>query len=116
MAKHRIYATRFASVYPHYVAKAEKKGRAKAEVDEVIRWLTGYSDAQMAEVMEQRTDFETFFAEAPKLNPNRTLIKGVICGYRVEEIENPIEQKVRWMDKVVDELAKGKKMEKIKRG
>ena len=112
----RVRKMSFASVYPHYVAKAEKKGRTKAEVDEVIRWLTGYSDAQMAEVMEQRTDFETFFAEAPKLNPNRALIKGVICGYRVEEIENPIEQKVRWMDKVVDELAKGKKMEKIKRG
>ena len=111
----RVRKMSFASVYPHYVAKAEKKGRAKAEVDEVIRWLTGYSDAQMAEVMEQRTDFETFFAEAPKLNPNRALIKGVICGYRVEEIENPIEQKVRWMDKVVDELAKGKKMEKILR-
>ena len=115
MAKHRIYSTSVASVYPHYVAKAEKKGRAKAEVDEVIRWLTGYSDAQMAEVMEQRTDFETFFAEAPKLNPNRTLIKGVICGYRVEEIEEPLMREVRYLDKLIDELAKGRKMEKILR-
>ena len=116
MAGHRIYTTSFASVYPHYVAKAEKKGRAKAEVDEVIRWLTGYSDAQMAEVMEQRTDFETFFAEAPQLHPNRGEITGLICGYRVEEIEDPFERTMRQLDKVVDELAKGKKMEKIKRG
>jgi hypothetical protein len=84
-------------------------------VDEVIRWLTGYSDAQMAEVMEQRTDFETFFAEAPKLNPNRALIKGVICGYRVEEIEEPLMREVRYLDKLIDELAKGRKMEKILR-
>ena len=111
----RVRKMSFASVYPHYVAKAEKKGRAKAEVDEVIRWLTGYSDAQMAEVMEQRTDFETFFAVAPKLNPNRTLIKGVICGYRVEEIEEPLMREVRYLDKLIDELAKGRKMEKILR-
>ena len=111
----RVRKMSFASVYPHYVAKAEKKGRAKAEVDEVIRWLTGYSDAQMAEVMEQRTDFETFFAEAPKLNPNRKLIKGVICGYRVEEIEEPLMREVRYLDKLIDELAKGRKMEKILR-
>jgi hypothetical protein len=111
----RVRKMSFASVYPHYVAKAEKKGRTKAEVDEVIRWLTGYSDAQMAEVMEQRTDFETFFAEAPKLNPNRTLIKGVICGYRVEEIEEPLMREVRYLDKLIDELAKGRKMEKILR-
>jgi hypothetical protein len=111
----RVRKMSFASVYPHYVAKAEKKGRAKAEVDEVIRWLTGYSDAQMAEVMEQRTDFETFFAEAPKLNPNRALIKGVICGYRVEEIEEPLMREVRYLDKLIDELAKGRKMEKILR-
>ena len=103
----RVRKMSFASVYPHYVAKAE--------VDEVIRWLTGYSDAQMAEVMEQRTDFETFFAEAPKLNPNRTLIKGVICGYRVEEIEEPLMREVRYLDKLIDELAKGRKMEKILR-
>ena len=111
----RVRKMSFASVYPHYVAKAEKKGRAKAEVDEVIRWLTGYSDAQMAEVMEQRTDFETFFAEAPKLNPNRALIKGVLCGYRVEEIEEPLMREVRYLDKLIDELAKGRKMEKILR-
>ena len=111
----RVRKMSFASVYPHYVAKAEKKGRAKAEVDEVIRWLTGYSDAQMAEVMEQRTDFETFFAEAPKLNPNRALIKGVICGYRVEEIEEPLMREVRYLDKLIDELAKGRKMAKILR-
>ena len=111
----RVRKMSFASVYPHYVAKAEKKGRAKAEVDEVIRWLTGYSDAQMAEVMEQRTDFETFFAEAPKLNPNRTLIKGVICGYRVEEIEEPLMREIRYLDKLVDELARGKAMAKILR-
>ena len=111
----RVRKMSFASVYPHYVAKAEKKGRAKAEVDEVIRWLTGYSDAQMAEVMEQRTDFETFFAEAPKLNPNRALIKGVICGYRVEEIEDPFMRELRHLDKLIDELAKGKAMEKILR-
>lgn len=111
----RVRKMSVASVYPHYLAKAEKKGRTKAEVDEVIRWLTGYSDAQMAEVMEQRTDFETFFAEAPKLNPNRTLIKGVICGYRVEEIEEPLMREVRYLDKLIDELAKGRKMEKILR-
>jgi hypothetical protein len=111
----RVRKMSFASVYPHYVAKAEKKGRTKAEVDEVIRWLTGYSDVQMAEVMEQRTDFETFFAEAPKLNPNRALIKGVICGYRVEEIEEPLMREVRYLDKLIDELAKGRKMEKILR-
>ena len=111
----RVRKMSVASVYPHYLAKPEKKGRTKAEVDEVIRWLTGYSDAQMAEVMEQRTDFETFFAEAPKLNPNRTLIKGVICGYRVEEIEEPLMREVRYLDKLIDELAKGRKMEKILR-
>ena len=111
----RVRKMSVASVYPHYLAKAEKKGRTKAEVDEVIRWLTGYSDAQMAEVMEQRTDFETFFAEAPKLNPNRALIKGVICGYRVEEIEEPLMREVRYLDKLIDELAKGRKMEKILR-
>ena len=111
----RVRKMSVASVYPHYLAKAEKKGRTKAEVDEVIRWLTGYSDAQMAEVMEQRTDFETFFAEAPKLNPNRALIKGVICGYRVEEIEEPLMREVRYLDKLIDELAKGRPMEKILR-
>ena len=116
MPRMNIRAIKFAKVYPMYVQKIERKGRTKAELDEVIGWLTGYDDAGLADQIARETDFETFFAEAPKLNPNRTLIKGVICGYRVEEIENPIEQKVRWMDKVVDELAKGKKMEKIKRG
>ena len=114
-ATDRIRRMSVASVHVHYVNKVERKGRTRAEVDEVIRWLTGYSDAQMAEVMEQRTDFETFFAEAPKLNPNRTLIKGVICGYRVEEIEEPLMREVRYLDKLIDELAKGRKMEKILR-
>ena len=111
----RVYKMSFASVYPHYVAKAEKKGRTRAEVDEVIRWLTGYSDAQMGQVMEQRTDFETFFAEAPKLNPNRALITGTICGIRIEEIEDPLMREIRYLDKLVDELAKGRPMAKILR-
>jgi hypothetical protein len=115
MAGHRIYRMSFASVYPHYVAKAEKKGRTRAEVDEIVRWLTGYSDAELASVIEQKTDFETFFAEAPKLNPDRALIKGVVCGVRVEDIEEPLMQEIRYLDKLVDELAKGKAMEKILR-
>ena len=105
----------FASVYPHYVAKAEKKGRTKAEVDEIIRWLTGYSDIQMAEVLEKRADFEHFFAEAPRLNPSRALITGTVCGVRVEEIEEPLMREVRYLDKLIDELAKGRPMEKILR-
>jgi hypothetical protein len=105
----------FASVYSLYVAKAERKGRTKAEVDEVIRWLTGYSQKALEAELEKRTDFETFFAQAPKLNPNRALIKGVICGYRVEEIEEPLMREVRYLDKLIDELAKGRKMEKILR-
>jgi hypothetical protein len=105
----------FASVYPHYVAKVEKKGRTQAEVDEVIRWLTGYSRQSLETQIEKRTDFETFFAEAPCLNPSRTLIKGVVCGIRVESIEEPLMREIRYLDKLVDELAKGKAMEKILR-
>ncbi len=113
MAKHRIYTTPFASVYPHYVAKAEKKGRTKSEVDEIIRWLTGYSQKDLESQSEK--DFETFFAEAPNLNPSRELIKGVICGVRIEEIEEPTMREIRYLDKLIDELAKGRPMEKILR-
>lgn len=115
MLKHRIYTTSVASVYPHYVAKAEKKGRTKAEVDEIIRWLTGYSQEALEAQLEKQTDFETFFAQAPRLNPARTLIKGVICGVRIEEIEEPTMREIRYLDKLIDELAKGKAMEKILR-
>ena len=105
----------FASVYPHYIAKAEKKGRTKEEVDTIISWLTGYDQNALQEQIDNKTDFETFFAQAPQLNPNVTKITGVICGYRVEEIEDPLMQKIRYMDKLIDELAKGKAMEKILR-
>ncbi|MCS0542697.1 DUF2200 domain-containing protein [Aeromonas veronii] len=105
----------FAGVYPHYVMKAEKKGRTKAEVDEIILWLTGYSQEELEAHLENKTNFEDFFAEAPKLNPSRALIKGVICGVRIEEIEDPLMKEVRYMDKLIDELAKGKAMEKILR-
>ncbi len=115
MAKHRIYTTSFASVYPLYVAKAEKKGRTKAEVDELLRWLTGYTQKKLEAQIEKRTDFEAFFADAPRLNPSRTLIKGVICGVRIEEIEEPTMREIRYLDKLIDELAKGKTMEKILR-
>ena len=115
MAKHRIYTMSFASVYPLYIAKAEKKERTKAEVDEIIRWLTGYSQKALNTQIKKETDFETFFAEAPAMNPNRSLITGVICGIRVEEIEEPTMQEIRYLDKLVDELARGKKMEKILR-
>lgn len=115
MKKHRIYTMSFASVYPHYVQKAEKKGRTKEEVDEIIRWLTGYSQEELEAHIEKKTNFETFFAEAPRLNPSRSLIKGVICGVRIEEIEDPLMKEVRYMDKLIDELAKGKAMEKILR-
>ena len=115
MTKHRIYSISFASVYPHYVAKAEKKGRSKAEVDEIIRRLTGYTQKKLDAQIEKRTNFEDFFAEAPKLNPSRSLIKGVICGVRVEEIEDPLMREARYLDKLIDELAKGKAMEKILR-
>ncbi len=115
MTKHRIYTTSFASVYPHYVAKAEKKGRTKAEVDEIIRWLTGYSQEELKAILEDKTDFETFFAEAAQLNPLRKSIKGVVCGVRVEEIKEPLMQEIRYLDKLIDELARGKAMEKIMR-
>ncbi|MEP3390724.1 MAG: DUF2200 domain-containing protein [Reichenbachiella sp.] len=115
MTKHRIYTMSFAGVYPHYVTKAEKKGRTKAEVDEIIYWLTGYDQEGLEKVLENKTNFETFFAEAPKLHPNRKQIKGVVCGIRVEDIEEPLMQEVRYLDKLIDELARGKKMEKILR-
>lgn len=115
MTKHRIYGMRFASVYPLYVAKAEKKGRTKAEVDEVIRWLTGYSQKKLEALLKTPTDFEGFFAQAPKMNPARTLIKGVVCGVRVEEVEESLMREIRYLDKLIDELAKGKAMEKILR-
>ena len=115
MEKHPIYTMSFASVYPHYVAKAEKKGRLKSEVDEIIRWLTGYRQEELEARLEKQTDFETFFAQAPRPNPLRTLIKGVVCGVRVEEITEPTMQEIRYLDKLIDELAKGKAMEKILR-
>jgi hypothetical protein len=115
MKPERVYKLSFASVYPHYVAKAEKKGRTKAEVDEVIRWLTGYSGKQFEAVLEDRTDLEHFYTNAPRLNPSRDQIKGLICGIRVEEIEDPLMREIRYLDKLIDELAKGKAMEKVKR-
>ncbi|EAF0351420.1 TPA: DUF2200 domain-containing protein [Listeria monocytogenes] len=115
MKKPRIYTMSFASVYPLYIQKAEKKGRTKEEVDEIIFWLTGYDQDSLQQAIDQAIDFETFFAEAPKMNPNASLITGVICGYRVEEIEDKLMQQIRYLDKLVDELAKGKKMEKILR-
>lgn len=115
MRKHRIYSVSVASVYPHYVVKAAKKGRAKAEVDEIIRWLTGYSQEQLERRLESETSFEDFFAQAPVMNPARSLITGTICGIRVEEIEEPVMREIRYLDKLVDELAKGRPMEKILR-
>jgi hypothetical protein len=115
MTKHRIYTMSFASVYPLYVAKAEKKGRTRSEVDEVIRWLTGYSQKGLEDPIDQQTDLETFFAQAPHPNPARELIKGVVCGVRVEEIEEPLMREIRYLDKLIDELAQGKPMEKILR-
>lgn len=115
MANHRIYKMSVASVYPLYVAKAERKGRTQAEVDEIICWLTGYSLQELQKQLDERTDFETFFANAPALNPSRTLITGVICGVRVENIEDPLMREIRYLDKLIDELAKGKAMEKILR-
>lgn len=115
MPGHRIFTTPFASVYPAYVAKAERKGRTKEEVDRVICWLTGYDAAGLLRQIEQRTDIETFFAGAPAMHPNRALITGVVCGVRVEEVEDPLMKKIRQLDKLVDELARGKAMEKILR-
>lgn len=111
----RVYRMSFASVYPHYVAKVEKKGRTVEELHEVIFWLTGYNEKTLQKVMDKKTDFENFFAEAPKMNPNVSKITGVICGYRVEDIKDKVIQQVRYLDKLVDELAKGKAMEKILR-
>ncbi|WP_395644693.1 DUF2200 domain-containing protein [Terricaulis sp.] len=114
-AKHRIYSISFASVYPLYIAKAERKGRTKAEVDEVVRWLTGYTQAGLNAQIKRQSSFEDFFAAAPKLNPSRSLITGVVCGVRVEDIEEPLMREIRYLDKLIDELAKGKAMEKILR-
>jgi hypothetical protein len=113
--KPRIYTMTFSSVYPFYVAKAERKGRTKAEVDEIIRWLTGYSQKELEAIIEKQTNFENFFAEAPQMNSSRSLIKGVICGVRIEEIEEALMREIRYLDKLIDELAKGKAMEKILR-
>ena len=115
MPKHRIFATTFASVYPLYVQKAERKHRTKEELDQIICWLTGYSQAGLQGQIEQENDFETFFAQAPAMHPNSSLITGVVCGVRVEEIEDPLMQKIRFLDKLIDELAKGKAMDKILR-
>lgn len=112
---HRIYKMSFSSVYPHYVTKAERKDRTKAEVDEIIIWLTGYTQKELNTILKNETDFETFFADAPKLNPARKEITGVICGVRIEEIEHPLMREIRYLDKLIDELAKGKPMEKILR-
>ncbi|MEZ5354943.1 MAG: DUF2200 domain-containing protein [Bryobacteraceae bacterium] len=111
----RVFRMAFAGVYPHYVAKAEKKGRTREEVHAVIHWLTGYDEQALQQQIDARVDFETFFAQAPRMNPNASKITGVICGYRVEEIEDPLMRKIRYLDKLVDELAKGKAMEKILR-
>ncbi|TDS17575.1 DUF2200 domain-containing protein [Sphingobacterium paludis] len=111
----RVYKMSFASVYPHYVQKAERKGRTKAEVDEIIFWLTGYDHKALQGILDNKTDFEKFFTDAPAMHPNVQQITGVICGYRVEDIEDPIMQKVRYLDKLIDELAKGKSMDKIRR-
>ena len=116
MARHRIFGISFASVYPLYLQKVERKGRTKDELDEVISWLTGYDAAALDRVLGSKTDLETFFTEAPQMNPNAALIKGLICGYRVEEIEDPLMQQIRYLDKLVDELARGKKMTGILRG
>lgn len=115
MPKHRIFTVSFASVYPCYLTKAEKKGRKKNEVDQIIRWLTGYSQSQLEGHLAKQTNFETFFNEAPQLNPARSLIKGVVCGIRVEEVEEPLMREIRYLDKLIDELAKGKVMAKILR-
>ncbi len=115
MPKHKIFTTAFAKVYPLYVQKAERKNRTKEEVDQIISWLTGYDQSGLQQQIEQQKDFEAFFAEAPTIHPNSSLIKGVVCGVRVEEIEDPLMQKIRYLDKLIDELAKGKSMEKILR-
>lgn len=115
MTKHKIFTTAFSKVYPLYVQKAERKNRTKDEVDQIIRWLTGYSQAGLEKKIRQENDFESFFAQAPAIHPNAPLIKGVVCGVRVEEVEDPLMQQIRYLDKLIDELAKGKAMEKILR-
>ena len=115
MAKHRIFTMTVSSVWPHYIAKVEKKGRTQAELEQVTLWLTGYTSQQLQALLQNGTDFETFFAQAPALNPRRELIKGVICGVRIEEIEDPLMREIRYLDKLVDELAKGRTMEKVLR-
>src|SRR5512136_1602431 len=115
MPKHRIFVAKFAAVYPLYIQKAERKNRTKEEVDQIICWLTGYNQADLRQQIKQENDFETFFAQAPAIHPNSSLIKGVVCGVRVEEIKDPLMQKIRYLDKLIDELAKGKAMEKILR-
>jgi hypothetical protein len=115
MAKHRIYSMSFASVYPHYVAKAEKKGRSRAEVDEIVRWLTGRTQAEFDAALAAKTNFEDFFGQAPRLNPARSLVTGTVCGVRVEEVEDPLMKEARILDRLIDELARGKAMEKILR-
>jgi hypothetical protein len=115
MAKHRIFTTKFSKVYPFYVQKAERKNRSKKEVDRVICWLTGYNSADLRKQIQKQVDFETFFSEAPRIHPNSSLIKGVVCGVRVEEIDDALMRKIRYLDKLVDELAQGKAMDKILR-
>jgi len=115
MPKHQIFATPFSKVYPLYVRKAERKDRTKEEVDQIIRWLTGYDQEKLQQQLEQESDFATFFGQAPAMHPNSSLIKGIVCGVRVEEIDDPLMQKIRYLDKLVDELAKGKSIEKILR-
>ena len=115
MPRHRIFSIKFSSVYPSYVRKAERKGRTKKDVDRIICWLTGYSEAGLQQQLRQESDLETFFARAPALHPNSSLIKGVVCGVRVEDVQDPLMQKIRYLDKLIDELAKGKSMEKILR-
>jgi hypothetical protein len=113
--EHRIFTSKFSGVYPHYVAKAEKKGRTKAEVDQAIAWLTGYTPAQLKKQIDKGVDFRTFFGEAPAMHPNRAKITGVVCGVRIEDIEDPLMQQIRYLDKLIDEIAKGRPMEKILR-
>ena len=115
MAKHRVYSISLASVYPHYIAKAERKGRTKAEVDRILCWLTGHSQETLDDELAKRTNLEDFFAQAPDMNPSRSMITGVVCGIRVEDIEEPVMREIRYMDKLIDELAKGKAMDKILR-
>ncbi|CAM2879845.1 DUF2200 domain-containing protein [Chryseobacterium flavum] len=115
MQNTRVFKMSFAGVYPHYIQKAEKKGRTKEEIDKIIFWLTGYDEKDLQEILNNKTDFETFFKQAPQINPNASMIKGVICGYRIEEIEDELMRNIRYLDKLIDELAKGKSMEKILR-